>query len=82
MEIYNARYAPSGHENIVAEYNSSDEDLVFHILQKQKTNLNLNELKLFLNVKRAGALDDILKWWKVNLILNLMLKFSDFCQIN
>jgi hypothetical protein len=48
------------------EYNSSDEDLVSHISRKQKTNLNLNEFELFLNTQRAGALDNILNWWKVN----------------
>jgi hypothetical protein len=62
------RYAPKEHENIGIDYDSSDEDLMSHISTKQ--DLNLNELELFLNTKRALALDNILDWWKVCLMSN------------
>jgi hypothetical protein len=64
LEIYFEKYASREHENIDTEYNSSDEDLVSHISQKQ--NLNLNELDVFLKTDRAPALNDILNWWKVS----------------
>jgi hypothetical protein len=41
---------------------------VSHISVQQ--DLSLNELELFLNTKRAAALDNILDWWKVSTIFN------------
>ena len=44
-------------ENTSIEYNSSDEELVFHIKHR---NINPNEIELFLKTERATALSNIL----------------------
>jgi len=52
-------------ESTNIEYNSSDEELVSHIKQK---NLNLDEIELFLKTERAPALCNVLDWWKVSFL--------------
>ena len=54
------------------EYNSSDEELVSHIKQK---NRNSDEIELFLKTEQATALSNILNWWKVSFF---NLKYLDF----
>jgi hypothetical protein len=71
LEIYSEKYASKENEDIDIEYNSSEEDLVSHITTRQDS--NLNELEMFLKTKHAPALENILDWWKVSLILNFKL---------
>jgi hypothetical protein len=52
-------------ESINEEYNSSDEELVSHIKQK---NLNSDEIELFLKTEQAPALCNVLDWWKVSFL--------------
>ena len=51
------------------EYDSSDDDLISHITNKQQIEL-LNELDKFLKIDRASALCNTLDWWKVSLFIN------------
>ena len=49
-----------------------EDDLISHIYMQQGSNLEQDELKLYLAASRATGKTDILQWWKVSNLLSLI----------
>ena len=58
--------AAEGNDEVDEE---AEDDLISHIYMQQRSNLEQDEVKLYLAAARATGKTDILQWWKVNNLL-------------
>lgn len=61
--------AAEGNDEVDEVDEEAEDDLISHIYMQQRSNLEQDEVKLYLAAARVTGKTDILQWWKVNNLL-------------